>query len=451
MDNVVETIKKIYEFDSYFCQFYEHQCYLSFCFPKNIFHFIGKDPKRVCEGSFDPDVWICKYQKIHICGSGCFGDIKNSDGEFMCSISGQTKKMFMGEVPCRNPKDATDVNATVTQMVGSIINHKSTSMIKEKSRLRDKKYNDMFNRTQPPQSMEVLEFSTRSMSYNNNFKFMATMLNRIEELKLKDKSELWDIIKRKTPLKQKNGFSKYLHSHNLYNLLKTMPIHTYNLYDINKKITMFLSLDYMNNRQSIQEEIYKNLINTTMLILKMILPGIYRLQINFNELLEIQMRNYKKCAQYILKCKTMKSCVNEFKLFTILDIDKNWENMPCLIDWPTIDHYFYYARIILNIYIFVENSGNFTQHKKCRNALSHILGSIYLLKSGYKYDNQCVIPQDIYLNKPQILLSSNNLSKYLAKYTRRTRGNSIKFIKEVIDGAMKVITPKEFMELIFYI
>jgi len=130
----IEYLLKIYSK----LKFFEHECSNKICKPKNISFF--KTPKNI---KFDPHVWVCLYQKIHICDHYCIGNKKTRDGNFVCLISNIPKYLTLS-IEYRQEKNSSQEYCT-TQKENDYLSTGSISKLKILCIERDNYYNNFWS------------------------------------------------------------------------------------------------------------------------------------------------------------------------------------------------------------------------------------------------------------------------------------------------------------------
>ena len=118
-----------------------HDCEKKYCKPINVKKILSNDEIR--EKMFDDSVWVCQYQKIHICNGNCLGEIENSENKKLCRITHIPKETYIHNVAVSNPKAPQDKTAEMPQHQSIIDGHRSKTNIIFKMVSVDQYYNDI--------------------------------------------------------------------------------------------------------------------------------------------------------------------------------------------------------------------------------------------------------------------------------------------------------------------
>jgi len=483
-----KTVNQILSYTNLFSQYARHDCHFKKCNPQNIVRFI-KDRERIHEAKFDTDVFVCRFRKVHICDNSCLSAITDSDGRKKCIISFKTKDHFVASLILNKKDERTHQNATMLQDETEYDNHRHIHKIREFSRKIDEYYNWIINNDDGRSEQDMRRFEDGSFDSSQQFweptgsyiRHRSRNLNTKQLYNLPTDFEVIDIcLKRKWINTYERKGEKILI--NLESIALWNEV-TYMLQDT-KKIAQtslynnrgWFSSGYGNggvlNTRKTTGPVNLNVMTAWENLIRRILPGIHRIRCNFFEIQSIQTKLYSNGMHYLNNCTREKKLANNWKLFSLVNFDIEWEkhNIRIRLDmWPKIHEYGRYLtlgrKMFNRLHSFVsklrEDQAKKNKRKTTPNdptpsprvmfvdPMTFILGFMYLLKEGYKYKGTTVIPVDKYLNKNGVLLDKKDLSKYVNPKSRNAHKVGLSRIKEILDKLMKIVPPIDFMDLIF--
>lgn len=413
-----------------------HTCSTKFCSPKSISYWLKTN--EVDKYRYDKDVFVCLYQKVHICDSCCIGDVEDN-GCMYCSRSGRQKINMVTTVEQECPKTiggSGDVLESIHSAYTSRSSLKSISVNAEVDNFYNKDYLIEKKEAEPEGKVKAKNVKTR----NRNSKITKNLFKSGFDK---------NIIKI---MLMENGIGKgnveaLLHSYDLDRMTKIF-LENPSLYK--------MSVGGFRLSKLLDSGTEKSIVSAAENVLEKVLPGINRIITNMPHIRETQCKLYADAYNYIESCINKKLLVNRVKQQEMLDFDVEWrsKNFQELGCWATDSQWTYYIQIILNVYKLCMYCGQIqvTTTRKCIEPINHALGVIYMLKHGFykmaKVDGKeisiTIIPRDRYLNQSGILLETNKLGKL-----RKMHNNGTEMLYNFLDFAIKIIPPIEIRKMIF--
>jgi hypothetical protein len=445
-----------------------HNCKYDACRPTNILQFLKLN--EINEFDFDENIYVCLYQKIHICiNCQCMFSYSKNNGTLFCPVSKKEYQRLFSNIEIKNKnRDPSKKMVSIPQNESIVDKHLSTKKIKNFFFNLDKYYNDIYFEDEEKKDKDFLK--------KINTKFVKKRERKITPNGLKHENKIpldFNFLKiilidypinRITP----TNFQKiYLKSFKLFKYVKyELKVKDFLISTGQLKFTAEFknSMEIKNKlgRKNVskykKQMIYLGILMKAEDIIIKILPGIYRLKKNFFLIETIQKKIYNDCISYITDSIKKKEIINDFKMFDILNFDKSWGNRHNLVNWVKYEKVRYLLKVIIRSYIFCENCGLCkNQKKKSIDPTKIILGIIYTLKEGY-YKTIIVnnvrqtfelIPQDMYLNKFGVLLEKSKLSTYIAKNARKWITEGKEMFHNYLDFGFKIMTDVQLRDLIF--
>lgn len=305
-----------------------HECYFKKCMPKNILSFLNV--AQITHFSFDPSVWVCLYQKIHICSNSiCAFSYPDESSHMFCPLTGKRHTKFISDVEIQNKKHRipSKMFCSIPQDDTVLEHHRYTTKMKAKALEEDQFYNQYFFKIE-----EKEERDNVFLDGNISIKFIKRRERKIKEKKInKDKTpsnfQIVEIIRYRKPLPNKEHV--YLNSSNLFKYFEKLNVLDFLVSTEDVKISNSLG----NSKSR-----YVGLIATAEYILPRILPGIYRIKRNWALIETLQTKAYTEFLSYIKKCLAKRSLTNKIEeVLHLLDFDKKWKYRHTLTNWVSFE------------------------------------------------------------------------------------------------------------------
>jgi len=444
-ENRDRTIKKLKDYGISFKRKKKHECEFNKCRPFNIKRFMNKN--EIAIFNYDEDVWICMYQKIHICDGYCMG--KERDNLVYCTKTGVEKPRYISYVPVFNKQNPQQQNSVMPQHPNVIKNHASTKKAFNHNYKVDKLYNHDYRfyvdkddeskkESVTPRAVRNRNKQLQQFKYADNLRFIDCL----------NDEELISILKMEAPISKVRDINMYLHSFQIVNYMKNV---NRNIVDLSMNPHKFSNMIIKDSFKKINDI---GIIIEAEDVLSKILPGIFRIRNLFDTIMSAQSKLYLETKTYLDECcfDDKKKIANSFRIVCDkLNFDKYWKDNNCILhDWVTPEKWVYYLTIIFNMFMYCKVFGFFEKKKrKCINPKMHVLGVIYLLKSGYTFNNEVVIPRDIYLNKHGVLFEKKYLSNCFGKRARSFQKTGLDSIKEYLDVGCRLMPAIDLRNLLF--
>lgn len=478
-----------------------HECSINDCCPVNINKII-KFSEEISKYEYDTDIFVCKRLKVHVCDDSCLGDTVDSDGFMICTKTERKKQIYLDEKEINFPKDTSERAMTQVQTINQLLSHKATTKQLGNNIILDNYYNidypteneTKITKNDVPKKIDpkIMKIRNRNPREYIDHDITKKTIRNNEWIK-----NICKIFLNKIYIgKLSYILNIYLHSFKLYSFINSLNenygagIGTFRVYDIlinsntenknketrNEKepiinpintIKKTILTEYKKPLKKIekrqkekrQKDTYFDVIKIAEDILEKVLPGTYRIKMNFDRMKIVQEILYTRAVKYVDDCRNKKIIVNMFELMNKLNFDKEWGKLHELTNWVTNDLWLYYLNIILNTYKIFEHCGECegTHSRKCLDPENHIISVLYILKEGFEIktlDNGSVItttliPKDFYLNQPGVLLEPNKLSTFLKSGARRIHGKGKEILQDYLLSVSNKITPFELRNRIF--
>jgi hypothetical protein len=244
-----------------------------------------------------------------------------------CPLTGKRNTKFVSEVEIQNKKHRipSKTFCSIPQDESVLEHHRYTTKMKAKALKEDQFYNQSFFKIKEKEKNVVLDG-------NISIKLVKRRERKIKEKKVNkyktpSNFQIVEIVRYNNPLPKKEHV--YLNSFNLYKFFEKLNVLDFLVSTQDVKI----SKNLRNSKSR-----YVRLIEIAEYILPRILPGMYRIKMNWALIETLQTKAYTGFLSYIKKCLAKKKLTNKIEeVLNLLDFDKKWKYRHTLTNWVTFE------------------------------------------------------------------------------------------------------------------